>query len=228
VHRVVRDGEPAEVGADEVAGRVGVGAHEVDSRDLAALGLGEEVGLREAVDHVLGHVGERRRAVVRDELHAVVLGRVVRGGDHAGAGEPAVDNGVRDHGRRRVALGEDDVEAVAGDHLGEALGEPLRGLAGVVADRDRALAARRVEVVGDRLSDDPHALVGERVERRPPAVRAEGDLVHRANVGGRDNNARCRSRALRGLGDGRENRTAESGAARGRERRPNGPVIRAR
>jgi len=135
-------------------------AHEVDAGNLAVLGLREEVGLCEAGDDVFSDRGERGRAVVRDELHAVVLGRVVGGGDHAGTSEPAVDDGVGDHGRRGVTLGEEYVEAVAGEHLGEALGEPLRGLAGVVADRDWLVVARPPR--GGRRPPVPRSARGRR------------------------------------------------------------------
>jgi len=83
------------------------------------------------------------------------------------------DDGVRDERRRHVAFGDEHVEAVAGEHLGETLREALRRRPGVVADGDGLVAARRGEVVRDRLADDPHALVGELVERRPPAVGPE-------------------------------------------------------
>ena len=94
VHGVVDDGQALAVGGDEGPDLLRVGGHDVDAFDGAAGAVRTRFG--ESRLDVVGHLGERRRAVPRDELHAVVLGRVVGGGDHQRPRKAAVDDGPRD------------------------------------------------------------------------------------------------------------------------------------
>ena len=115
-------------------------------------------------------VGQGGRALAGDELHAVVLGRVVARGYLERAVVAPLLGRPGDDGGRCVPLGEDDVEPVGTEHAGQFLGEPARGLAGVVADDDRTVVAAVAERRRQRLADDAHPRFGEHVECRSPAV----------------------------------------------------------
>ncbi len=175
---VVDDRQIGEVRADEIGRVVGVISDGVDLGNFAPLVLGQEVRFGEIVDDFLGAFGQRGRAVLGNELHAVVLWWVVRGRHHQRARQPAVDDGVGDRRRRAVALGQQHVVAVACENLGEAFGKSGRRFAGVVADDHRVGVPLVVEILGDCFADDPHAAVGEGVQRCTPAISAEGNLIH--------------------------------------------------
>jgi hypothetical protein len=178
VEGVVDDGEIREVRADEVGRVVGVVGDGVDLPYLAVFVCGQQVGFGEIVDDLLGAFGQGGRAVLGDELDAVVLRRVVRGRHHQRTRQPAVDDRVGDRRRRAVPFGQEHVVAVASQNLGEALGKAGRGFPGVVADDHRIGVPLVVEILRDCFADDPDAAVGEGVQRCAPPVSAEGNLIH--------------------------------------------------
>ena len=103
---------------------VGVVGHEVALGHLAVFLGGQRLWCVEVLDHVLGDVGEGGRALSRDELHAIVLRRVVA---RRNLERPRVVTFLgrpRDDGRRRVTVGQQDVEAVVGQDIGKRLREP--------------------------------------------------------------------------------------------------------
>jgi hypothetical protein len=182
VHRIVGDGQAVEVDrfipsvADELDGVVEVRVEQVPFLDSAPLGLGKRIGFGQRCHDRVGRVGQRGRPVAGHELHAVVLRGIVRGRHHQRAGQPFRLDRPGDDGRGRVTLGQQDVETVGTEHAGQFLRESPGVVPGVVADGDRlAVAALVSQVRRDRLADHADPLVGELVERRSPAVGAEGD-----------------------------------------------------
>ena len=138
---------------------------DVDVVDLAAAGRRR---VEERLDLLLGRVAQLATVAV-EELHAVVLGRVVRcGDDDAEIEAEQRDRGCRDDARkhRRAACGCDAAR--------ERLLELLAGAARVAADED-APAARPErggltepleEIDGDELAHDAADTVGAEVVPR--------------------------------------------------------------
>ena len=127
--------------------------------------------------------GRRASAEVRLDLEAVVLAGVVAGGDRDAPAQPQPSHVVRDGGRRNGAVGEENVDAGAGEDLGRGARELGRQEPRVVPDDDAAPVARSVarDVEARHGRGDP-ADLGERAvvgDDAAPAVRAEGDR-HRA------------------------------------------------
>ena len=118
----------------------GVVGENLGVRDRAGLRGGREVTrgdcLLEQRDAV---VARHRPRLVLGELQAVVLGRVVRGGDLHAAGRAQVADREVVH-RRRRETDVDHVEAGGGQTLDERRGERRRGGPHVARD-DHALAA---------------------------------------------------------------------------------------
>jgi hypothetical protein len=138
--------------------------------------IGRRLGIRicQAGLDGLGDCWECRGAVVRKELHAIVLRRVMTRGDHAAPGEIPVDDGPRDEGGGDVAFRQYNVMTVGTQDPSEFLGEPAGMLPGVVPDGERLVSLTVVlEIAGDRLTDPTHSWGGEHVEGGPPAVGAE-------------------------------------------------------
>ena len=146
-------------------------AEEVD--DVAVLGVGEAADAADAaadrrelllaeerLDAVLDLVGELR-AAEREELDAVVGGRVVRRRDHhAEVGADGVDQ-ERGRGRGDDA-GVEHVDAGARETRRHGGGEELAGDAGVARDDGHRTATRRAELVGvASLREDGRGRLGE-------------------------------------------------------------------
>jgi hypothetical protein len=119
-----------------------------------------------------------RPAVGRVVLEAAVLGRIVRRGDDDAVGEPrgaaaVVDeDGVGDDRRRhrRVALRDDHLDPVRGEHLeGRALGR-LGQRVGVAAEEERAGHARAGAVLRHGLGDGEDVGLVERAAQRRATV----------------------------------------------------------
>ena len=120
-----------------------------------------------------------RAAKLVAHLEAAVLGRVVAGRD--------VDGGHRVHGadaeaddrRGRGRVGEEDLEAVAGQHFGRGGREMFGQKAPIMADDDIAGPAVGHEVIGIALGAAAH--IGKGVvfgNACAPTVGAELDVVH--------------------------------------------------
>ena len=180
VHRVVAHRQPRQVRPGKVQGVLDVGADHVDVGSGAGLVLRNRRrvvgdGGQPALD-VLSDRGQCGRTVGRNELHAVVLGGVVRGRYHEATDTLPCD-GPGERRRRAVPVGEADVAAGRRQHLGEGFSELPGALAGVVADRHWPRPGLVVEVGSDRPADQPDARRRELLAGGPPAVRPEADRV---------------------------------------------------
>ena len=125
-------------------------------------------------DGEFGGVGEFV-AVGAEELDAVVLPGIVRGGDDDAGGEAVRAGEVSDGGRGDDAGGFDGGSA-GGEAGGERGGDPVAGLAGVLADKD---AGRGAEMMREREADgvDRGRIEGRLAGDAANAVRSE-ELLH--------------------------------------------------
>src|SRR5437762_721398 len=96
------------------------------------------------------HLGQRRASVPRFEFDAVVIRRVVAGGDHDAAEKSSVPRGVGNRLRWGRRIREHDSEACRLERFGGRDRELARKKTAVVADDERVAfdLARRIELPG--------------------------------------------------------------------------------
>ena len=167
VRAVDDDPEPGQIGAEAVEHvlEVGVG-RDLDALDRPLVDGGRRSEQR--LDLLLRRIGELAPLRV-EELDAVVLGRVVRGGDD----DAEVEREQRD-GRRRQHAAEDAIAARRDDPARERLLEPLARGPRVAADEDlrgagperRGAAEPLDELRRDGLAHDSADTVGAEVPAR--------------------------------------------------------------
>ena len=171
VRAVDRDAEAGQVGAEALEHVLEVAVRrDLDPVDLAAAGSRR---VEERLDLLLGGV-RQLAAVAVEELDAVVLRRVVRGGDH----RAEIEAEQRDRGRRQDA-GEHGGSSRRGDPVRERLLELEAAGARVAPHEDTAAPAperRRLaepldEVGRQRLADDAANAVRSEVLPRHGAGR---------------------------------------------------------
>ena len=170
--------QPLEVGAEAVEDVVEVAVDgDLEVVDLAVLHVLRR-RVEQRLDRLLVGVGELA-PVLREELDAVVLGRVVGGGDD----DAEVEREQRDR-RRRQDAGEHRVTSRRGDAARERALELRPGGAGVAADEDCAApgpergrtAEPLDELRGQVLADDPAHTVGAEVTACHVEALALGEL----------------------------------------------------
>ena len=136
-------------------------------------------------DLVGGLVGDLAAVVVVD-LVAVVLRRVVGGGQHDARGGVQVAHREGQRGHRLDARVHVDVDAVGGQHAGGHLLEVLALETAVARERQRRVVVVGVEVVGHalrRLGDDVDVhTVGADAQRAAQARRAEFQITIKSVV----------------------------------------------
>jgi hypothetical protein len=141
VHRGVHDAQFARPVSNEPGNGVDVGGHDVLAEDGdAVLVQRNRLRRRHRLDRRLDlPVGRRHdlRAVGHVDLVAVVLRRVVRGGDHRAGGRAQVLHGEREDRRRQDARHELRREPGRCEDCRGVAREVVRAVAGVVADDDR-------------------------------------------------------------------------------------------
>ncbi len=191
------DGEAVEHGGDDEAaepvGRVGddplaaerfdvdEGAHVGDERaeevpvlDSAAAGSGRELpGGDGRLDVGEAGLDADGRGAGPAELDAVVLGRVVAGGEHGSGGVEGPGREVDEVGGGEAEV--DDVDAGSGHPVGERGDERLGRGPGVAADED----SRGSGEGGERAADEPGDGLVELVGVDPPDVVGLEDRVER-------------------------------------------------
>ena len=126
-------------------------------------------------------------AVGGDELHAVVVIRIVRGGDDDAGAEFFAADEPGDAGSGDDAGG-NGFGAGSGESAGDAFGNVRTGFAGVAADEDARLgtgAGVRAQVGAERVADAIECGVIERVDagEAANAVSAEELFGHGYSVG---------------------------------------------
>ncbi len=220
VHDLAADAVQRRVHDAQVARAVGRGAGERRHRRDVGLGqLGAEVPHGRRVQRHgarRGDVADRgldRGVGRRHDLHAggvvdlvpVVLGRVVRRGDHHAGHRAQVPHRERQHRRRQRRRQHRGLEAGGGEHRGRVVRELLRAVPRVVADDD----ARARRVPG-----------GAQVRGQPGGGAAHDGAVHAVRAGAQRpaQARRCRRSTAR--------RTAPR--VRGRRRRRATPAARVR
>ena len=172
-HVVHQHGEPGGLDRLHIHQRADagvVGRHRIVLADQARLDRRVEVHALDAGDRRrnlrldgLQPVGVNRAAVRIAHLEAVVLGRVVAGGDVDRAQGMPLGDAERDHRRGHAAAAEMDGDAVARQHLGRGRREILRPEALVAAD-DRAAGQVAgigcLQIVGKALRAAAHVVEG--------------------------------------------------------------------
>ncbi len=162
-------GEAAEEGGFDVGGFESAGGWSLDWR-----GAGLERG--DGRFDLFGHFGKRRGAVVGGELDAVVLGRIVRGGEVDGAGGLEGAHGIGDGRGGRGIGNHDGSDAGAGKDSGGDVDEGFAEEARIAADQDAVRLGLRLYVggnAGDGEADVGHGkFVGH---NGPPAGGAKFD-----------------------------------------------------
>ena len=164
VRAVDADPEAGEVAAEALDDVLEVAVRrDVDAVDLAAAGA---LGVEQRLDLLLGGVGQLAALRV-EELDAVVLGRVVRGGDH----DAEVEREQRDRRRRQHAREHGHARRRATTPRANASSSSTPEAARVAADEDAAAAGPERgraaepldELRGEVLSDDAPDAVGAEV-----------------------------------------------------------------
>ena len=115
------------------------------------LGAGQDIGfLNFGVNDVGGLIGHL--ATVRAVgLVAVVLGRVVAGGDHDTRVAVVIAGGKAQRGNRHQSLVDADLDVVCSQNLGGRFGKQIALDAAVIADGNGLTAALRLDPVGKAL-----------------------------------------------------------------------------
>ncbi len=125
---------------------------------------------------LLGHLGQRRSAVVGGKLDAVVLRRIVRGGKVDRAGGLQLAHGIGD-GRRRRGLGNHDRrDARTGQHARRLVHKALAQKARIAAHQHAMRLRLRLHIGGNPRHRQPDIGHGKLVgHNRPPTRSAKPD-----------------------------------------------------
>ena len=134
-------------------------------------------------EHLVGVLRRHLRAVLPVDLVAVVLRRVVAGGDDDARDGMQMAHRVGEHRHRAQLIEQVDVDALMRQHQRGRLGKLRAHAAGVVGDDHAAagiLGVLAVDVVGEALGGPAHVVqvhaVGARAEHAAHARGAEGQL----------------------------------------------------
>ena len=118
----------------------------------------KQIHLVDVLQHVAGVGVGHLASVGAVALIAVVLSRVVRGGDHNTRLSAVIAHGVAEHGGR-LQLGEQmDGDTGGGQHAGGLAGEHVRLDTGIERHRHGGLLIAGVQVVGETLSGLTHGV----------------------------------------------------------------------
>ena len=142
--------------------------------------------------NLLRHVGRGGRAVERGKFQALILRRIVAGGQVDAANRLAMTDGVRDDGRGRVAVAEQGCDAVCRENFRCGQGKFASEKTRVVAENQNRLAPVnfrfpisdfRFQVVRDALRGETDIIEGE-VARNDiaPAGGSKFDYGHKKDL----------------------------------------------
>ena len=188
MNRIVKNRHPRfedffDVGALPQCGDVAVNQVFFDDRAAVA-----RAALSERLADRAIHLRQRRPAVPRFELDAVVIRGIVAGGDHDAAEKPAVRHGERNCLRWRRRIREHDVVPGGFQCFGSGNGEFARQETAIVADDQRVPidVARGIEFASrdaDGIAHTTDVLECEGVGNDgTPAIGAKRDLGHQETL----------------------------------------------